>query len=514
MAERYSDPAWPPGTVRLQQIFDKGDSHKDANIILQPRPTTDPNDPLNWTKKQKIVNYSLACYYATMVFAFINATSPTWGPMGDELNFSSQTLTNTYAIGCATLSLGAPMLIPFALKYGSRPVYIISSVAQFAISIWAARTMTAGDWWGVNALQCWIGALAEVLIQMTVADVFFVHQRGLMNTIYIWTYNVGSNLAVVASGFITDGLGWRWVWWICAIVFGAQYIMFFFGFEETKFSVVPTLLGRRGSAVAAQSDSKHARNESENEKGVLAKSTTPTSDVEAGATNDEDAARNLSVVHLDSSIPRKSYWQKLSLLKSTPGPWHHFFRHSYQPFMILVSIPGVLFSSITYGILVAFNNVMTTALSTYMLEAPYEFAASQIGLMSLGAFIGSTLGSIIVGPLSDHVALRLSKRNKGIYEPEFRFYCFLPFIPFQCGGAWYFANALADGRHWSHVAVAYGICNFGSAPLQSLSLTYMLDAYNGESGFLFLWHVNWLMLYFLTRVLAVPWLTLVCRNRR
>jgi hypothetical protein len=47
-------------------------------------------------------------------------------------------------------------------------------MSKFAISIWAARTQTAGDWWGVNALQCWLGALAEVLIQMTIADVFFV----------------------------------------------------------------------------------------------------------------------------------------------------------------------------------------------------------------------------------------------------------------------------------------------------------------------------------------------------
>jgi hypothetical protein len=178
MADRYPDPAWPPGTVKLQQFLSGDNAHKDARIILQPRPTDDPNDPLNWSKGRKILNFSLACYYAMMVYAFVNATSPTWGPMGDELGFSSETLTDTYAIGCATLALGAPMLIPFALKYGSRPVYVLSSVAQFAISIWAARTMTAGDWWGVNALQCWLGALAEVLIQMTVADLFFVHQRG------------------------------------------------------------------------------------------------------------------------------------------------------------------------------------------------------------------------------------------------------------------------------------------------------------------------------------------------
>lgn len=57
--------------------------------------------------------------------------------------------------------------------------------------------------------QCWLGALAEVLIQMTIADVYFVHQRGLMNAIYIWVANVGSNLAVVAAGFITVDQGWR-----------------------------------------------------------------------------------------------------------------------------------------------------------------------------------------------------------------------------------------------------------------------------------------------------------------
>lgn len=123
--------------------------------------------------------------------------------MGEELGFSSTLLTNTYAIGCATLALGAPMLIPFALKFGSRPVYVISSAGQFAISMWAANTQTAGDWWGVNALQCWLGALAEVLIQMTIAEMYFVHQRGLMNAIYIWVANVGSNLAIVAAGFIT-----------------------------------------------------------------------------------------------------------------------------------------------------------------------------------------------------------------------------------------------------------------------------------------------------------------------
>jgi len=45
----YCDPAWPPGTVKLQQLLNNG--KKDSEIVLQPRPTSNPNgeqfsDPL------------------------------------------------------------------------------------------------------------------------------------------------------------------------------------------------------------------------------------------------------------------------------------------------------------------------------------------------------------------------------------------------------------------------------------------------------------------------------------
>lgn len=40
----FCDPQWPPGTVKLAQLL--GTDKKDAEIILQPRPTTNPNDPL------------------------------------------------------------------------------------------------------------------------------------------------------------------------------------------------------------------------------------------------------------------------------------------------------------------------------------------------------------------------------------------------------------------------------------------------------------------------------------
>lgn len=159
--------------------------------------------------------------------------------------------------------------------------------------------------------------------------------------------------------------------------------MFFFGFEETKFSHTETLEGRQGSVVSASYPSEHMPSDNKNEKQ---EPMTPRgSDVEAGS--DEDISRRLSVVQINHSIPRKTYVQKLALTTTSPGDWSNFLRHSWQPFLILASIPGVLFCSLVYAILLAWSTVMTTALSEYMLLPPYNFTASDIGLMSLAPFV-------------------------------------------------------------------------------------------------------------------------------
>lgn len=325
------------------------------------------------------------------------------------------------------------MLIPFALKYGLRPIYVLSSAAQMAIMIWAARTVTAGDWWGVNALQCWVGSLAETMVQMTVADVFFVHQRGLMNSIYIWSSNFGSSLAPVAAGFVTASMGWRWVWWWMAIFFGVVLVAFIFGFEESKFDWTAAVIHGVPPPVDGASTKSDAEIQPDEKQ--------PESDPEKeAASNVMSGEGPLTAIQIDPSLPRKTYLQRLSLATTTPGPFMLFARHAYQPFQILFTIPGVAYMSLVYAVLLAWSTVMSAALSTYMILPPYNFNASQIGLMNLAPFIGNTLGSLICGPLSDWTILRMAKRNDGIYEPEMRLWVFVPFIPFQVAGAFWFGK--------------------------------------------------------------------------
>lgn len=477
--DTWSDPQWPPGTVRLEHL----NPDRSAAIILQPRPTTNPNDPLNWPRWRKHLNFGLAAFFALMVSAQVSATTPTWGPMGAELRFGDALLNDTYAIGCATLALGGFMLMPFALKYGLRPVYVLSCAAQLGVMVWAARTRTAADWWGVNAVQCWLGSLGECMVQMTVTDVFFVHQRGLMNSVYVWSASFGGSLAPVAAGFVTASQGWRWVWWWCAILFALETGVMILGFEESKFNwaggseIIP---GRRPGDIDIEGRGASSVDAGVGVGKVDEKTARPSNNTLKSPENkvEEESFSNGTAVEIDRSIPRKSYWEMLALTTTTKGPWTLFARHAYQPFLIMFTIPGVGYICLVYAILLSWSTVMSAAQSTYMLDPPYNFDSTQIGLMHLAPFIGNTIGALVGGPISDWLVLKLATRNNGIYEPEMRLWLLLPFIPFQIAGPFWFGYALQGGQSWVSVAFATAVTHFGQAPISSVTLTYMLDAYN------------------------------------
>lgn len=37
---------------------------RNVEIVLHPTPTSDPDDPLNWSKFRKYMNFVLVCFYA------------------------------------------------------------------------------------------------------------------------------------------------------------------------------------------------------------------------------------------------------------------------------------------------------------------------------------------------------------------------------------------------------------------------------------------------------------------
>lgn len=373
-----------------------------------PTPSADPNDPLNWSTARKILNYTLVSFFVLWTFVQLDIGFTAWGPMEEELGFSVDILNAGAAVNYGGLAIGCFFFIPLVHKYGRRPIYLFSTALQLASCIWQAKTYSVGSFIGANLISGLGGAISEVIAQITVADLFFVHQHATMNEWFVIFQSAGAFLGPVASGYIVDSQGWRWMWWWCVIFFGITLLCVMFLFEESKF--VPVLNGQ--SVIPA----------------TPAHVTELPDDSKAKSAGDSEVATKQVAASRVATIPDikpKTYFERLALITPTD---ESLLPHFWQPIETLFTFPAVTYAAITYGSTLAIFAMLTSLQATYMLLPPYNFDAIGIGLMNVAPFVGAVLGFPVGGYLSDKSILWLSKKNGGIYEPEQRLWLALPTV--------------------------------------------------------------------------------------
>ncbi|OAQ63957.1 MFS general substrate transporter [Purpureocillium lilacinum] len=316
------DSFWAPGTVNLEELQEFSNK-----IILHPIPTSDPNDPLNWSTKRKCVNFALVSFYVLMTFVQLDIGYTAWGQYQHELGFSVSLLNGGVALQYAGLAIGCFFFVPLVHKYGRRPSYIVSTVIQLASCVWFASMKRPVDLWISSLLSGLGGATSETIVQITIADLFFVHNHAALNGCYLLFVAVGAFLGPVASGYIVDNQGWRWIWWWCVILFGVGLIFTVLLFEESKYT--PVLEARVPCTATPDGVADKMHIERKKTRG----SDPPDASVQGKYGLVE---RTQSNVLLDETIPLKSYRQRLAFITNTEGPiLHHLFQPITAPWPLL-----------------------------------------------------------------------------------------------------------------------------------------------------------------------------------
>jgi MFS family permease len=448
-------------------------------------PTTNPNDPLNWPAWRKHVNFALVSLYVLLTFVQLDIGFTAWEQYQEELGFSIDLLNAGAAINYGGLAIGCIFFVPLVHKYGRRPLYLFSTVLQLVSCVWFAVTQTKGDFVGSNLLSGLGGAISETIVQITIADLFFVHHHALMNGWYLFSTFTGAYLGPVASGYIVESQGWRWMWWWCVILFSINLVLIIFLFEESKFV----------NNISTHDDVEPVQSQS---------TTGDVKGFEADAAS--HAEWNRSAVQIDHSIPTSTYRQRMAWFTNSKTDIMHDF---YQPVVLLFTFPAIAYTAITYGSLLAWFAILTSVQATYMFSPPYNFTAAGVGLMNVAPFIGSIPGIFLGGWLNDKSILWLARRNGGIYEPEMRLWLALPMSVItpagilMCGvGLAYvsfvrvthsrpstlapdsFSNKSSQGSPWPLVAVGYGIFGFGLVVAGDIALSYAMDCYHDVCLFL------------------------------
>ena len=162
--------------------------------------------------------------------------------------------TGLYMLG---LGLGSVVASPTAILWGKRPVYLIAIILFTLSSIWCALSPNYASLVIARIVQGFAVSPVECLPSATIAEIFFLHERAYRLGMYTLLLLGGKNLIPLVSAAIVQSLGWRWVFWIVAIVVGSSFFLIFFFVPETFWDRTPRARDRSRARSRSHSPRRH-----------------------------------------------------------------------------------------------------------------------------------------------------------------------------------------------------------------------------------------------------------------
>ena len=388
---------------------------------------------------------------AAVVGAFGPMLSPGFVEIAAELNITVNTLSQSTAWLILTIGLCLFIANPLAKIYGKRPVYIVAIIIMFVGSVWGACAKEYNSFLGSRIFSGFGMAPYEVLVQCTLGDMYFVHERA--TRIAIWNLFLLTGIAGggLVSGYVIENLGYRWTFWLCAILFGLCMFGIVFFVPETSFR-------RQGMGHIPSYETKQRDMETK------------------GADFGEKDGDQYSRTPQFGGTERKlSYVQSLRVYtgRYTSAPFWKIF---VRPFIVFF-YPGVLWAFLIYGTTLTWIVVFSVVNAQIFTLPPYNFSISQTGLISLSPFILTIIGEVVSGPLNDWICLKLTERNRGIYEPEYRLVLILPVMILGTCGFFGFGATVHYQTHWTGPVLTFGIANMALAFASGCVFGYVIDAH-------------------------------------
>jgi hypothetical protein len=225
---------------------------------------------------------------------------------------------------------------------------------------------------------------------------------------------MGLFLGPIISGSVAAQVSWRWFFWACTIAQGINLVMLLFLFPETRRATKQ--LKPLKTRVVLSDTNMDSNFEGNSEESPIHESAPPNLSVEEGIATDPCLGRG---------YPSKGHF---NIFQSSNGKaLTATILYVIIPVRLLF-YPIVFWAAMTMGApanaLLVVNLIQSQALAA----PPYNFDPASVGYANFALVVGGIIALVCAGPFSDFVAMRATKKNHGIREPEMRLPALIPFV--------------------------------------------------------------------------------------
>ncbi|KAJ5449761.1 MFS general substrate transporter [Penicillium daleae] len=322
----------------------------------------DRSNPKNWSVVRRwshIVMISLLTFITYVAGPIVKPFPPLPDVMKSLHSDNSELESFVVSIYVIGFAVGPLLVAPLSELYGRAIVYNVSNVIFLGATIGCALSTDVGMFLAFRLLCGCAGASPLALGGGSISDMMEPERMGTAMAIWGLGSLAPPVFSPIAGGYLSQGAGWRWIFWVIAIPMGILTAVSPFLIQE---SYAPVLLERKAERLRKETGNHQLKS------------------------------------RLDRQLSQKR------LVVDT----------LIRPPRILFTSPIVMLLAVDTAIVYGYQYLVFTTLS-YIFQDQYHLSTGLSGLVYLGNGIGTVLGIFIIGYASDKVTER---RKKGALNPD------------------------------------------------------------------------------------------------
>ncbi|KAK4992355.1 hypothetical protein LTR50_001113 [Elasticomyces elasticus] len=347
----------------LQNGHVDGGEGGDSRALLQFE-EKDGGNPRQWKRSKKLLMVGIIAMMSILSPLASSMFTPGIQQIADDFETTKETVIGTTTGFVVMLGLGPLVLAPLSETFGRRKLYLICFTIFALLQVPTALSPNIATLIALRTLSGFFGSVGIANGGGTISDMFEPSERASVFGWYLLGPLLGPTLGPLFGGIIVQRLGWRWIFWVLTIVCGVNTLAGFFYLKETY---APVILSWRKLKL-------------EKEHDMVGK------------------------YHFEGEDNRP-FGRKMATAIMRP------LRIFIQPIVLTMSVYQALLFGTTYSLYTNFQEIYS---------GDYGFSTEQVGLLYLGPGSGFLLAVWFLVPKIDVVYNRLTARNDGKANPEFR----------------------------------------------------------------------------------------------